>query len=91
MQTLNCIYGLTQYVESLQAVEGVFADSVDPVFVEAELDDVGRQVCWDLHQQVVGEVQKSEAVHVSESFWVNLGNFIVVQKETLMLGKGTTI
>lgn len=69
---------LTQYVEFLQAIEGVLLDLDDLVFVEAELDDVGRQVCWDLRQHVVGQVQKSEVVHVSESFRVDLGNFIVV-------------
>lgn len=46
--------------------------------MEAELDDVGRQVCWDLSQKVVGEVQKPEMVHVSEGFGMDLGNFIVV-------------
>lgn len=69
---------LTQYVKFLHAIEGVLLDLDDLVFVEAELDDVGRQVCWDLRQHVVGQVQKSEVVHVSESFRVDLGNFIVV-------------
>lgn len=46
--------------------------------MEPELDDIGRQVCWDLSQHVVGEVQKSEMVHVPEGFGVNLRNFIVV-------------
>lgn len=72
------IDSLTQYVKFLQAFKGILADSVDLVFVEAELDDIGRQVCWDLRQHVVGEVQKSEVVRVSESFGVNLGYFIVV-------------
>lgn len=62
----------------LQAFKGILLDSADLVFVEAELDDIGREVCWDLRQRVVGEVQKSEVVHMSESFGVNLGNFIVV-------------
>lgn len=72
----------------LQAIEGVLLDLDDLVFVEAELDDVGRQVGWDLRQHVVGQVQKSEVVHVSESFRVDLGNFIAVQKKTLMWGRG---
>lgn len=74
---------LTQDVKFLQAFEGILPDFADLVFVETQLDDVGRQVCRDLRQHVVGEVQKSEVVHVSESFGVNLGNFIVVEKETL--------
>lgn len=69
---------LTQDVKFLQAIKGVLLDLDDLVFVEAELDDVGRQVCWDLCQHVVGQVQKSEVVHVSESFRVDLGNFVVV-------------
>lgn len=72
------VYSLTQDVKFLQAFEGVLPDPVDLVLVEAELDDVGRQVGGDLRQHVVGEVQKSEVVHVSESLGVNLGNFIVV-------------
>lgn len=70
--------GLTQYVKFLQAIKGVLLDLDDLVFVEAELHDVGRQVCWDLRQHVVGQVQKPEVVHVSEGFRVDLGNFIVV-------------
>lgn len=69
---------LTQYVKFLQAFKWVLSDFTDLVFVEAELDDIRRQVCWDLGQHVVGEVQKSEMVHVPEGFGVNLRNFIVV-------------
>lgn len=69
---------LTQYVKFLQAFERILSDSADLVFVEAELDDVGRQVCRDLSQHIVGQVQESEMVHMSEGFGVNLGNFIVV-------------
>lgn len=42
-----------------QAFKCILLDSVDLVFMEAELDDIGRQVCRDLSQQVVGEVQQS--------------------------------
>lgn len=69
---------LTQHVKFLQAFKRVLSDFTDLVFVEPELDDIGRQVCWDLSQHVVGEVQKSEVVHVPEGFGVNLRNFIVV-------------
>lgn len=79
--------GLTQYVKFLQAFKCILSDSADLVFVEPELDDIGGQVCWDLSQRVVGEVQKPEVVHVSEGFGVNLGNFIVVQKKTLKWGE----
>lgn len=70
--------GLTQDVKLLQAFKRILSDSADLVFVEAELDDVGRQVCWDLGQRVVGEVQEPEVVHVPEGFGVDLGDFIVV-------------
>lgn len=70
--------GLTQHVKFLQAFKCILLDSADLVFVEPQLNDIGRQVCWDLSQRVVREVQKPEVVHVSEGFGVNLGNFIVV-------------
>lgn len=42
-----------------QAIKCIFLDSVDVVFMEAEFNDIRRQVCWDLFQLVVGEVQQS--------------------------------
>lgn len=60
-----------------QAPKCILLDSVDPVFVEAELDDVGRQVSRNLSQKVVGEIQQSEMVHVSEGFGVNLRDLVV--------------
>lgn len=67
----------------VQAFKCILLDSVDLVFMEAELNDIRGQVCRDLSQQVVGEVQQSEMVHVSECLGVNLWNLIVDQKETL--------
>lgn len=55
-----------------QAFKGILLDSFDLVFMKPELNDIGRQVCRDLSQQIVGEVQQSEMVHVSECFGVNL-------------------
>lgn len=71
-------------MEFPQAFKRIFLDSVDLVFMETELDDVGRQVCRDLSQQVVGEIQQSEMVHVSEGLGVNLGDLIVDQKQALL-------
>jgi len=70
-------------VQFHQAFEGILLDPVDLVFVEAELDDVGRQVGGDLGEQVVGEVQQAEVVHVSEGLGVNLGDLVVDQKQAL--------
>lgn len=64
-------------MEFPQAFKCILLDCVDLVFMEAELDDVGRQVSRDLSQQVVGEVQQSEMVHVSEGFGVNLRDLVV--------------
>lgn len=64
-------------MEFPQAFKCILLDRVDLVFMEAELDDVGRQVCRDLSQQVVGQVQQSEMVHVSEGFGVNLNDLVV--------------
>lgn len=70
-------------MESPQAFEGIFLDSVDLVFMETQLKDVRRQVCRYLGQYVVGEVQQPQMVHVSEGFGVNLGDLVVYQKQTL--------
>lgn len=78
---------LTQHMKFPQAFKCFFLDSVDLVFMEAKLNDVGRQVCRDLSQQVVGEVQQSEMIHVSEGLGVNLGDLVVDQKQALFWGK----
>ena len=77
-------------MEFPQAFKCVLLDSVDLVFVEAELDDVGRQVRRDLRQQVVGEIEQSEVVHVSEGLGVNLGDLIVDEEQALLWEKGMT-
>lgn len=74
----------TQYMKFPQALERIFLDPVDLVFVKAELNDVGRQVSRDLSQQIVGEVQQSEVVHVFESFRMNLRYFVVNQEQALL-------
>lgn len=66
-----------------QALEGLLLDPVDVVLVEAQLDDVGRQVGRDFRQQVVGQVQQPQVVHVSEGFGVDLGDLVVDQEQTL--------
>lgn len=78
-------------MELPQAFKRIPLDFVDVVFMETELDDVGRQVGRDLGQQVVGEVQQSEVVHVSEGPGVNLGDLVVDQKQALMWEKGIRI
>lgn len=74
-------------MEFPEAFKCILLDSVYLVFMEAELDDIGRQVCRDLRQQVVGEVQQSEAFHVSECLGVNLGDLVVDQKQALLWGE----
>lgn len=74
-------------MEFPQAFKCILLDSVDLVFMEAELDDIGRQVCRDLSQQVVGEVQQSQIVHVSEGLGVNLRDLVVDQKQALLWKK----
>ncbi len=74
-------------MEFFQAFKCVLLDSVDPVFMEAKLDDIGRQVCRDLSQEVIGKVQQSETVHVSEGPGVNLRDLVVDQKQTLLWEK----
>ena len=78
-------------MELPQAFKRILLDFVDVVFVEAELDDVGRQVSRDLSEHVVGEVQQSEVVHVSEGPGVNLGDLVVDQKQTLVWEKAIRI
>lgn len=75
----------------LQAFKRILLDSVNLVFMEADLDNIGRQVCRDLSQQVVGQVQQSEMVHISEGFWMNLRDLIVDQKQALLCEKGCRI
>lgn len=67
-----------------QAFKCILLDSVDVVFVKAEFNDIGRQVCRDLSEQVVGEVQQSEVIHVPEGLGMNLGNLVVDQKQALL-------
>lgn len=74
-------------MELPQAFKCILLDSVDLVFMEAELDDIGRQVCRDLSQQVVGQVQQSEMIHVPEGLWVNLRDLVVDQKQALLWEK----
>lgn len=71
-------------MEFPQAFKCVLLNFVDLVFVEAELDNIGRQVCGDLSQQVVGEVQQSEMVQVSEGLGVDLRDLVVDQKQALL-------
>lgn len=78
-------------MEFPQAFECILLDSVDLVFMEAELDDIGWQVCRYLSQQVVGEVQQSEMVHVSEGLGMNLRDLVVDQKQALLWEKGIII
>lgn len=78
------MFGLTQHVQLPQPFEGVLLDPVDVVFVESQLDDVGRQVGGDVRQLVVGQVEQSEVVHVPEGLWVDLGDLVVDQKQTLL-------
>lgn len=82
---------LTQHVKFLQAFKRILLDSVNLVFMEADLDNIGRQVGRDLSQQVVGQVQQSEMVHISEGFWMNLRDLIVDQKQALLCEKGSRI
>lgn len=70
-----------------QAVEGVLLDSVDVVLMKAQLYDVGGQISRDLRQQVVGEVQQSQVVHVLEGIWVNFRDPVVDQKQALFGGE----
>lgn len=55
-----------------QAFKCVLLNSLDLVFMEADLDDIGRQIRRDLSQQVVGQVQQSKMIHVPEGLGVNL-------------------
>lgn len=70
-----------------QALEGLLLDPVDVVLVEAQLNDVGRQVGRDLRQQVVGQVKQPQVVHVSEGLGVDLGDLVVDQEQTLKVGE----
>lgn len=71
-------------MELLQASKCILLDFVDLVFMEAELDEIGRQVCRDLSQQVVGQVQQSEVIHVPEGLGMNLRDLVVDQKQALL-------
>lgn len=55
-----------------QAFKCVLLNSLDLVFMEADLDDIGRQIRRDLSQQVVRQVQQSKMIHVPEGLGVNL-------------------
>lgn len=72
-------------MELPQASKRILLDSVDLVFMEAELNDIGRQVCRDLGQQVVGQVQQSEMIHVPEGLGVDLRDLVVDQKQAMKL------
>lgn len=78
-------------MEFCQAFKCILLDSVDLVFMEAELDDLWRKVCRDLSQQVVREVQQSKVVHVSEGLGMNFRDLVVDQKQALMWEKGIRI
>lgn len=71
-------------MELLQTFKCILLDFVDLVFMEAELDDIRRQVCRNLSQQVIGEVQQFETLHVSESPGVDLGDLVVDQEQALL-------
>lgn len=74
-------------MELTQTFKRILLDPVDLVFMEAELDDIGRQVCRDLSELVVGEIQQSKMVHVSEGLWVNFRDPVVDQKQALLWQK----
>lgn len=59
-------------MELLEAFEGLPLDPVDFVLVEAQLDDVGRQIGRDLRQVVVGKIEQAQAVHILEGIRVDL-------------------
>lgn len=74
-------------MELLQSFKRILLDSANLVFMEAELDEIGRQVCGDLIQQVVGQVQQSEVIHVPEGLGVNLRDLVVDQEQALLREK----
>lgn len=71
-------------MELPQTFKCILLDFADLVFMEAQLDYIRRQVSRNLSQQVVGEVQQFETLHVSEGPGVDLGDLVVDQEQALL-------
>lgn len=73
----------TKDMEGPHSLEGVLVDPVDFVIMDSQLQNAAGQVGWDLVQQIVGQVEQLEMLHVPEGLWMDLGDLVVDQEQSL--------